>query len=177
MSINIFRCTVGAALFAIAQATTAGPGHSGNTGIGEPGSSAPSRTIEVVMYDNYYNFDSLDIKEGETVRFIVKNEGMLVHEFNLGTEAMHIAHEPEMLMMVQHGVLKPTSIDHKAAKAMQDQMGHGEHNDPNSVLLEPGQSGEIVWTFPKHSKEQIQFACNVPGHYAAGMVGTVALVH
>jgi len=159
------------------QFTFAGAGHSGDQGIGQPGHSTPSRTIEVVMHDNYYDVDALDIKEGETVRFVIKNEGQLVHEFNIGTEKMHIAHEPEMLMMVQHGVLKGSSIDHEAAKSMQATMGHGSHDEPSSLLLEPGRSGEIIWTFPQHAKEEIQFACNVPGHYAAGMVGTVNLVH
>lgn len=159
------------------QFSIAGAGHSSDVGVGQPAVGKASRIIEVIMYDNYYSVDSLDIKEGETVRFVIKNEGQLVHEFNIGTEKMHAAHEPEMLMMVQHGVLKGSSIDHEAAKSMQGTMGHGAHDEPNSSLLEPGKSGEIIWTFPKHVKEEIQFACNVPGHYAAGMVGIINLVH
>jgi uncharacterized cupredoxin-like copper-binding protein len=62
-----------------------------------------------------------------------------------------------------------------AAKAMQETMGHGMHSDPNSVLLEPGQSGEVVWTFPRDG--EIEFACNVPGHYEAGMQGRFELGH
>jgi uncharacterized cupredoxin-like copper-binding protein len=177
MSLFFIRGACLAAIVAFSQFTLAAAGHSSDGGIGQAAKGSPSRTIEIVMYDNYYKVDSLNIKEGETVRFVIKNEGVLVHEFNLGTEKMHIAHEPEMLMMVQHGVLKGSSIDHEAGKSMQAMMGHGAHDEPNSVLLEPGKSGEIVWTFPKHAKEEIQFACNVPGHYAAGMVGTVNLVH
>lgn len=45
------------------------------------------------------------------------------------------------------------------------------HDDPNSVLLEPGQPGEIVWKFTKAAA--LEFACNVPGHYEAGMMGRV----
>jgi uncharacterized cupredoxin-like copper-binding protein len=44
-----------------------------------------------------------------------------------------------------------------------------EHNDPNSVLIEPGTTKELVWTFSKSS--DLEFACNVPGHYQSGMVG------
>ena len=62
-------------------------------------------------------------------------------------------------------------------KKMQASMGHGMHDDPNSVLLEPGKSGEIVWTFPKDADVAIEFACNVPGHYQSGMVGSVAIDH
>jgi uncharacterized cupredoxin-like copper-binding protein len=53
-------------------------------------------------------------------------------------------------------------------------MGDGktmEHNDPNSVLLEPGKSAEVIWKYAKAG--ELEFACNVPGHYAAGMVGTI----
>ena len=81
------------------------------------------------------------------------------------------------MMMMQHGVLMPDHVDMAAAKAMQASMGHGMHDDPNSVLLEPGKSGEIVWTFPKDADVAIEFACNVPGHYQSGMVGSVAIDH
>ena len=54
-------------------------------------------------------------------------------------------------------------------------MGHGMHEEPNSVLLEPGQEGEIIWTFAKHG--ELEFACNVPGHYDAGMQGQIQLAH
>ena len=162
---------------AVATAHAAGThGHGKHGAVGEPGDPAKaSRTIEVKMFDNYYEPESLSIKEGETIRFIVHNSGALVHEFNIGTADMHVAHQPEMLMMVHHGVLKGDHIDHDAAKAMQASMGHGMHDEPNSLLLEPGKSGEIVWTFPKHA--ELQFACNVPGHYDAGMQGDIRLTH
>lgn len=46
-----------------------------------------------------------------------------------------------------------------------------KHDDPNSVLLEPGQSGELIWRFSGDTT--LEFACNVPGHYQAGMYGDV----
>ncbi len=152
-----------------------GGGH-GASATGEPGqASAVSRTIEVVMHDNYYEPENVAVEAGETIRFRVRNEGDFVHEFNIGTAAMHAAHQDEMMMMAEHGVLKPTSIDQQAAKAMQASMGHGMHDDPNSVLLEPGASGEVIWSFPGDADVTLEFACNVPGHYASGMVGQVEL--
>ena len=44
-----------------------------------------------------------------------------------------------------------------------------EHDDPNSILLEPGKSDEIIWKFTQAT--ELAFACNVPGQYDAGMVG------
>ena len=145
-------------------------GHHGGGAIGEPGTAENvSRTIEVTMRDNYYEPESISVKAGETVRFRVKNEGALVHEFNIGTADMHEAHQDEMQMMVEHGVIKGDRIDHEM---MEMDMGDGhsmKHDDPNSVLMEPGESKEIIWTFSEASS--LEFACNVPGHYQAGMVG------
>ena len=152
-------------------------GHAhGDGGAGEPGKvSNVSRTIEVTMYDNYYEPETITVKEGETIRFVVINKGELVHEFNIGTPDAHEAHAPEMQMMVDHGVLEADTINWDAAKKMQKEMGHGMHEEPNSALLEPGKSAEIIWKFPDHA--EIEFACNVPGHYDAGMTGTIKLTH
>jgi uncharacterized cupredoxin-like copper-binding protein len=144
--------------------------------IGMAGDAAKAtRTINVVMHDNYYEPESISVKEGETVRFVIRNAGEFVHEFNIATGPMHVAHQPEMMMMMEHGVLEPDRINWEAAKAMQKSMGHGMHNEPNSKLLEPEKTGEIVWTFPKGAN--LEFACNVPGHYDAGMMGKINLTH
>ena len=155
---------------------TSDHGHDAAAQIGKPGkATSGTKTVVVKMYDNYYEPESLSVQEGQTVRFIIQNKGTLVHEFNIATAAMHKAHAPEMEMMVQHGVLEPDKINWAAAKKMQKDMGHGMHDEPNSALLEPGKSAEIVWTFP--DAFNLQFACNVPGHYDSGMVGEIKLSH
>ena len=145
--------------------------HSSGPDYGTAGKAADfSRTIEIAMMDNYYEPEALTVQAGETIRFVINNTGQLVHEFNIATQKMHSAHQEEMMMMMQHGALHPDRIDHSKMKM---DMGDGKtmmHNDPNSVLLEPGQSGEVIWKFAR--AEGLEFACNVPGHYAAGMVGS-----
>lgn len=178
MSTTISRAAIAAALFAplFAVSAIAGEGHGDSAEAGKPGKAAEATTtIEVLMYDNYYEPENISVKEGETVRFVIKNAGELVHEFNIGTAEQHEAHAPMMQMMVDHGVLEADRINHDVAKSMQASMGHGAHDEPNSALLEPGQSAEIVWTFPEHA--ELEFACNVPGHYDGGMVGEVELTH
>ena len=136
--------------------------------VGEKGDPAKvSRTVNVGMTDNVFTPNRISIKAGETVRFVVRNDGELVHEFNIGTGRMHEAHRDEMMQMVDMGVLEADRINH-------DMMGHAggmmmKHDDPNSVLLEPRQTAEVIWTFPESAS--LQFACNVPGHYEDGMVG------
>ena len=147
-------------------------GHGMSSSIGKPGDAAAvSRDITVTMRDNFYEPEEINVKKGETIRFKVVNSGELVHEFNIGTAAMHAKHQEEMMMMMEHGALEADKINHGMMKM---DMGNGktmEHNDPNSVLLEPGKEGVVIWTFSDNAK--LEFACNVPGHYDAGMMGNM----
>lgn len=177
---SIVICTIAAmAIFLMPIEVIAAESHGHESKIGEAGkagkASDVTRTINITMDDNFYEPVNVTVKEGETVRFVVKNAGELVHEFNIATGDMHRAHAPEMMMMVEHGVLESDRINWNAAKKMRTSMGHGMHNDPNGVLLEPGKSGEIIWKFSKHAK--LEFACNIPGHYESGMVGNIKLAH
>lgn len=149
-------------------------GH-GHPEFGAPGKASEARrTIEVIMDDVFFQPGKIEVLEGETVRFVVRNEGTIVHEFNIGTPHMHTEHQKEMQMMVDHGVLEANRINHDMMKM---DMGNGHtmaHDDPNSVLLEPGKSAEIVWKFTQPM--ELEFACNVPGHYDAGMAGAFEFV-
>src|SRR5581483_5636856 len=84
------------------------PGHThGETAaIGEPAkATANTRTVEVSLVDIAFEPESIKVKAGETVRFKVTNKGQLLHEFNLGTPAMHAEHQKEMAMMMDHGMI------------------------------------------------------------------------
>lgn len=146
---------------------------SGPMSFGKPGDAAKAdRTVEIVMDDNFFELETLKVAAGETIQFNVTNRGTLVHEFNLGTPDYHESHQAEMVMMQQHGVLMGNAINHDMMNMPMGDDGHTmSHDHPNSVLLEPGETGDVTWTFT--SGGDIEFACNVPGHYAAGMVGTV----
>ena len=144
---------------------------------GQPASAdKATRTVEVVLQDMSFSPKSLDVKAGETVRFVLVNKGQLLHEFNLGDAAMHAEHQKQMMQMQSSGMLNATgmgkmdhgAMDHDAMGNMGN-MGGMKHDDPNSVLVEPGKTAELTWTFTKASG--LEFACNIPGHYQAGMVG------
>ena len=143
-----------------------------NMKIGTKGKeSEVSRTIKVVMYDNYYEPSSFQIKSGETIKFEVENAGMLVHEFNIANKMMHMKHQPEMIKMAENGILLAFSIDKEKMKKMAKMDKSMGHSHSNSVLLEPKQKGEIIWKFD--NAVNIEVACNVPGHYQAGMIAKV----
>ena len=136
-------------------------------------SSEVSRTINVTMYDNYFEPKSIKVKNGETIKFIVENKGKLVHEYNIATKKMHLKHQPEMLMMMQMGILLPTKLDMKKMKEASKTNHAMSHSHSNSLLLEPNKKGEIIWKFS--TNEELEVACNVPGHYQAGMVSSVSI--
>ncbi|PUE58553.1 hypothetical protein B9Z44_02420 [Limnohabitans curvus] len=144
------------ALF-LSGAAFAGGNHAGGhshdneeTAIGKPGVvSKANRTVTVVMTDNMrYTPADIQVKQGETVRFIVKNNGQVKHELSLGTQKELLEHLEQM-------------------KKFPDM----EHDEPSKVTLSPGQQGEIVWQFTKTGT--VNFACLMPGHYEAGMKGAI----
>ncbi|MFC4168636.1 cupredoxin domain-containing protein [Teichococcus aestuarii] len=145
------------------------------------------RTIDVVMRDNSYQPQRIQVRAGETVRFRIRNAGELLHEFNIGTAAMHQQHQREMRAMFESGMMTATSMapmanmDHSKMPNMDhSNMGHGNmghgnmpmrHDDPNALLVEPGKTGEMIFKFTRPAT--LEFACNIPGHYESGMVGKV----
>lgn len=150
-----------AILLATTTAVTAGPsdeGHShghGEMAGGQPGDAdAVDRTVRIDAADIEFNRKQIEVDAGETIRFVVTNTGKLDHDFTLGTPAMQRAHQEEMRQMMSEG----------------DMQGH---DDPNAIMLEPGQTKELIWRFAE--ADELEFACNVPGHYEAGMRGEVVL--
>ena len=140
--------------------------------IGEKGKlSEANRTISVKMYDNYYEPSQIEVKKDEVIKFIIINVGELVHEFNIATKEMHIKHQPEMMIMVENQILLPDRVDKEKMKQMAKKNPSIGHSHSNSVLLSPGEKGELVWKFS--NKVKIEAACNVPGHYEAGMIAKI----
>lgn len=162
--------TLTAGILAVSSSMAlADAGHGKPGTFGQPGEDHHvSRTYEIRMGEMYFKPDTIRVMPGETVRFIVINEGDAVHEFNIGDEDAWQSHAAEMERMVEEGMIDGDILRH----GMMRKMGM-MHSDSNAVLLEPGERAEIIWTFPKKPTE-IGFACNVPGHREAGMVGEIA---
>lgn len=165
------RFFAAALLLGMSLSSQASPGE--HFDFGHPAKAGQAtRTVELTLGDMYFEPKTLTVKEGETVHFVLVNKGQLLHEFNLGDAAMHAAHQQEMLKMVASGMLTSTGMKHDMAGMDHGDMGM-KHDDPNSVLVEPGKTAELTWTFTKVTN--LEFACNIPGHYQAGMVGKIAI--
>ncbi|MDD1015921.1 cupredoxin domain-containing protein [Pseudomonas rubra] len=157
------------ALFSLPALASPAPSYA----FGQPAAAAKAtRTVEVVMGDMYYEPRSLEVKAGETVRFALVNKGAVVHEFSLGDAVIHAKHQQEMIAMqgqMDHSAMGHGGMDHGSMS-----QGAGmQHDDPNTVMVEPGKRAELTWTFSQSTP--IEFACNVPGHYQAGMVGKLTI--
>lgn len=138
--------------------------------IGRPGDpSKVDRVVKVELSSYAFSPDSIKVRPGETIRFVLTNKTDLLHEFNIGTRPMHVEHQKEMLDMMQSGMLTPTGMASAPAGA-----GAMKHDDPNSQLVDPGTTRELIWQFSEKRPESgpLLFSCNIPGHAEAGMTGS-----
>ncbi len=114
--------------------------------------SEVDRTIEIRMTDQMrFTPDRLQVRQGETIRFVHRNDGKILHEFVIGTRETLDEHAESMLRFP--GM---------------------EHDEPYMAHVAPGQSGEMIWTFNRAG--EFDFACLIAGHYQAGMVGTIRVL-
>jgi uncharacterized cupredoxin-like copper-binding protein len=110
---------------------------------------AAKRSMDVGMADNMrFTPDRITVKLGETVRFVARNNGKVLHEFVIGTKAENEKHAALMVKF-------PTM----------------EHDEPYMAHVPAGKTGQIVWTFNRAG--EFEFACLIAGHYQAGMVGKI----
>ena len=123
-----------------------GMGH-GASMAGKPGSEDKvTKVVKVEATDQMrFIYEPFEAKAGETVKFVVTNTGKIMHEFAVGTKAEHKKHGKEMMA--------------------NPNMRHG--SSAGMVSIDPGKTEVLIWTFGKPMSAQL--ACNVPGHYQAGM--------
>ncbi len=154
----------GAGLIALAGAAVADAGHEDAANIGQSGDITHiDRVIEVKMGEMFFKPNVFDITKGETIKFVISNNGRAVHEFAIGTEEMQINHEAEMREMQKKGMITVNKLRHDKMRA-----AGMMHVDANARLLAPKEKAELVWTFSGDAPD-ILIACNVPGHRQAGM--------
>ncbi len=112
---------------------------------------AVQRTLTLRMTDDMrFSPDHITARQGETLRLRVENQGRLLHEIVLGT--------PESL---------------QAHAQMMARFPAMEHDEPFMAHVAPGKTGELLWQFNRAGR--FEFACLVPGHFEAGMRGTLTV--
>ncbi len=110
---------------------------------------AVKRTIEVTMLDTMrFTPDRIEVRQGETIRFVHRNAGKIMHEFVIGTRK---------------------ELDEHAALMVK--FPNMEHDEPYMAHVAPGKTGVLTWNFNRPG--EFEFACLIAGHYQAGMVGKI----
>ena len=129
-----------------------GAEHGHDSVAGRPGDAANvSRTVDIAMDDSMrFTPGQLTFEAGETVRFVVQNNGKIPHEFVIGS----------MSELLEHAKMMRT-------------MPSMQHAESNMITLESGAQGEVVWQFDETGT--VDFACLIPGHLEAGMKGSITV--
>lgn len=135
-----------------AKKTNAAPVNAEQKPFGIAGNPAKAtRTINFSMTDAMrFDPSKIEVKQGDTVKFVVKNNGKLMHEMVIGTMADLKEHSE---LMKKHPGM--------------------EHDEPYMAHVSPGKTETIVWQFNRPG--EFNFACLVAGHFEAGMVGSISV--
>ena len=152
---NVFKVVV-LSLFSstvLASGTHSHSHENAKYSVGEPGKGSPDLVIAVSMRDSMrFEFapELGSLNDGDTIEFRVRNDGNIQHEFSIGNAEDQVKH----------------------AQMMQ-KMPDMKHSDPNTVSLSPGESASLSWKFM--GDDTVVFACNIPGHFEAGMKHILAI--
>ena len=102
-------------------------------------------TVNVEIHYSHFSISTLHVREGTIVRFLIRNDDPINHEFIVGDAKVHALHE--------HGT-------------------HPAHPPvPGEVSVRAGTLGETFYRFDRAGP--VLFACHLPGHFAYGMRGWV----
>ena len=139
-------------------------------------SVADGDTIEFTMDDTFFTPDAIEVPAGATVTLAFTNEGELTHEAVVGDADFQEEHEAEMSAMPDEEGDEHMDEDMEGMdedEAMDEDMEGMDHEAETAISLEPGESGEITYTF--EDSGTIEIGCHEPGHYDAGMIAEVTV--
>ncbi|QXO18376.1 MULTISPECIES: copper-resistant cuproprotein CopI [Vibrio] len=126
----------------------------GMSAVGMPAQGAkPDKVVHVLLSDDMkVTFKKeVDIEPNDVVQFVIMNTGKIDHEFSIGSASEQLKHRDMMKNMIDHHM----------------------HDSGSTVTVQPGKAKQLMWHF--HGDNNVEFACNMPGHAEAGMVKKIAL--
>ena len=125
----------------------------GMSEVGMPATGAkPDKVVHVLLSDDMkITFkNKVDIEPNDVVQFVVMNTGKIDHEFSIGSASEQLEH-----------------------REMMKNMGNHAHDLGSTVTVKSGKAKQMLWHF--HGDNQVEFACNIPGHAEAGMAKSITL--
>ncbi|MEZ9624119.1 cupredoxin family protein [Vibrio sp. 10N.261.52.C11] len=125
----------------------------GMSEVGMPATGAkPDKVVHVLLSDDMkITFkNKVDIEPNDVVQFVVMNTGKIDHEFSIGSASEQLEH-----------------------REMMKNTGNHAHDSGSTVTVKPGKAKQLLWHF--HGDNNVELACNIPGHAEAGMVKSLTL--
>ena len=108
-----------------------------------------TRTVTLDIGDKMrFTPAEITVRQGETIRFVVKNTAKMPQEMVLGTAS-----------------------ELKERAVLLTKFPKMSVNQPNQLLVKAELSGELVWLFSKVG--EFNFACGAPACVEAGMIGKI----
>jgi uncharacterized cupredoxin-like copper-binding protein len=111
-----------------------------------------TRTVRMDAGDTTFNVKRIQVRPGETIKFVITSKSSIPHEFVIASHDEHLEHR----------------------KMMQEMAGMKMNDEPNAITVDPGQTKELIWKFGQN--KDVEFACDIPGHAERGMAGTFRVV-
>jgi uncharacterized cupredoxin-like copper-binding protein len=110
-------------------------------------------TIEITIEHSAFDASKLEIEEGDTVTFVLRNDDPIDHEFIVGDREVQDVHEEGT---------------------------EGHHDErPTEVTIPAGETVETTIEFEEGgvlaAADPLLFGCHLPGHYDYGMKGVIEL--
>ncbi|WP_295898897.1 copper-binding protein [uncultured Vibrio sp.] len=126
----------------------------GMSAVGMPATGAqPDKVVHVILSDDMsitFKGDA-KVEPNDVVQFVVMNTGKIEHEFSISSMEEQKEHREMMKTMTSHG----------------------DHDSGSTVTVQPGKAKQLIWHF--HGDNNVEIACNIPGHYEAGMKKSIQL--
>ncbi len=124
-------------------------GDDGGSGTdGSPGSPAEvNRIVRLEALDRRFNVNQIQVRPGETIKFLITSKSSIPHEFVIASHKEHLEHR----------------------KMMQRMPDMKMDEETNAVTIEPGETKELIWRFGRD--HDVEFACDIPGHAEQGLAG------
>ena len=176
-------------------------GAAGTWPVAASGQETEALRIDVTLDEYSFSPEPLRIPAGRPVTLVIRNTGKVAHEFMAGRDVegndfkqdlfadLHVNIEQAEMADMGHAehrehveaagqVDAAPEHDHGAGAAEQDdrpaEHAHGEgHEHGTMVEAQAGETFLMTFTLPEERRGEWATGCFLPGHYDAGMHGTL----
>ena len=136
-----------------------------------------TQQIEVTLDEFSISPNPLRLPAEQPVTLVIRNVGKIPHEFMAGREAENDDFQHDLFAGLHVNIRAGTNGEAVPNGQMDAEGGSGhhagDHEHGTMVVPEPGQTVHMSFKLPESRRGEWSTACFLPGHYTAGMHGTL----